>query len=297
MKYVFLFFFLTIASASLIPCSSQTKNEPNDAKPLQKEIYLQLYSLRDDAKKDLTNTIKKVSEMGFTGIEAANYNDGKIYDMEPEAFLAFMKENNLTLLSAHIKKEFSDDMTAANWDEIWNWWDVAIAAHKAAGAKYVVWPHMASPKTLKALKQYCDYFNQIGERCNKAGLRFGYHNHDFEFKKVENQVIYDYMLQNTDPSKVFFEMDVYWVNHSGNKPVDYFKKYPGRFPLLHIKDEKEMGESGDIDFEVIFNNAEVAGLKHVILEQENYSFAPIESVQKSLDFLMKSPFVKANYNK
>lgn len=281
--------------ALFLQCAAQKGN--TSRKKLDKQIYLQLYSLRDDVAKDLKGTVKEVSNMGFAGIEAANYKDGKIYDMEPVQFRDFMKSNDLTLLSAHIAKPLTENMTKEDWDNTWKWWDEAIAAHKTAGAKYVIVPWMTAPKTLAELKRTCDYFNQIGERCNKAGLKFGYHNHDFEFKQLEGQMIYDYMLTNTDPSKVVFEMDCYWVSHSGNSPVAYFKKYPGRFPLLHIKDEKELGESGMMDFKAIFDNAKTAGLKYVILEQERYSLAPIESTRKSLFYLLKSPFVKARYDK
>ena len=124
------------------------------------------------------------------------------------------------------------------------WWDECIAAHKAAGMKYIVAPWMSVPKTLKDLKTYCKYYNEIGKRCKAAGLSFGYHNHAHEFQKVEGKVMYDYMLENTDPDLVFFEMDVYWTVRGQKAPVDYFKKYPKRFRLLHIKDEKELGDSG-----------------------------------------------------
>lgn len=175
------------------------------------------------------------------------------------------------------------------------WWDECIAAHKAAGMKYIVAPWMNVPKTLKDLKTYCKYYNEIGKRCKAAGLSFGYHNHAHEFQKVEGKVMYDYMLENTDPDLVFFEMDVYWTVRGQKAPVDYFKKYPKRFKLLHIKDEKELGDSGMVGFDVIFKHAADAGMEYPVVEVERYSFAPAESIKKSIDYLNNAPFVKESY--
>jgi sugar phosphate isomerase/epimerase len=155
---------------------------------------------------------------------------------------------------------------------------------------------MPTPGTLAGLKTYCDYYNKIGEKCQAQGLKFGYHNHAFEFNKIEGTTMYDYMVENTDPSLVFFQMDVYWVVRGGQSPVDYFKKYPGRFELLHIKDNKELGQSGMVGFDAIFNNIDKSGAKHIIVEVERYDFPPIESIKRSLDYLLACPLVKKTYD-
>jgi len=266
------------------------------AKP-KKNIYIQLYSVRDDIRTDYKNTVAKTAEAGYKGVEAADYNDGKFYDLTPEAFKSSIESVGMEVLSSHTGKTLNEDISTTNWDEIWKWWDTAIKAHKAAGMKYIVLPYMPVPKTLADLKAYCDYFNQIGEKCNAAGLRFGYHNHSHEFNKIEGEMMYDYMLKNTDPSKVFFEMDVYWTVRGGQSPVDYFNKYPGRFELLHIKDNKELGQSGMVGFDAIFQNAKVSGVKYLIVEVEQYNFAPLESIRKSFDYLQNNSNVKADYSK
>ncbi|SCD20495.1 Xylose isomerase-like TIM barrel [Proteiniphilum saccharofermentans] len=265
----------------------------------KKEIYLQLYSVRDDIKSDYKGTVAKVAEMGYTGVEAAGYGDGQFYGLSPADFKKSIEEVGMEVLSSHTARPLADSVAATNWDEVWAWWDTAIQAHKEAGMKYIVTPWMPTPATLADLQAYCDYYNQIGEKCNAAGLRFGYHNHDFEFKEIEGQLMYDYMLNNTDPSKVFFQMDVYWVVKGGKDPVDYFNNYPGRFELLHIKDELELGRSGEVDFESIYNNAETAGAKYMIVEVERYTegLTPFESVKESYDFLNDAPYVKARYSK
>ena len=223
-------------------------------KPAKKDIFLQLYSVRDDIKSDFNSTLTKVAAMGYTGIEAANYDNGKFYGLTPAAFKNEIEKRGMKVLSSHTGKALNDNISETNWTETWAWWDTAIAAHKAAGMKYIVTPWMPTVKTLADLKAYCDYYNNIGEKCNAAGLRFGYHNHNFEFSKIEGETMYDFMLKNTDPAKVFFQMDVYWVVRGGQSPVDYFNKYPGRFELLHIKDNKELGQSGMVGFDAIFQN-------------------------------------------
>ena len=285
-KVSFLLMSALLAGLFILPACTQ-----------KKEIYIQLYSVRDDIKSDYEGTIAKVAEMGYTGVEAAGYADGKFYGLSPEDFKKSIENVGMEVLSSHTARPLADSIPATNWDEVWAWWDTAIKAHKEAGMKYIVTPWMKTPATLADLQAYCDYYNQIGEKCNAAGLRFGYHNHNFEFKEIEGELMYDYMLKNTDPSKVFFQMDVYWVGEGGKNPVDYFNNYPGRFELLHIKDELELGKSGKVDFEAIYDNAGTAGAKYMIVEVERYTGTPFEGVKESYDFLNDAPFVKASYSK
>ncbi len=276
-------------------------------KVVKKDIGIQLYSVRDDIKKDFDGTVKAVGKMGYTTIEAASYGDGKFYDKSPADFKRAIEAAGMTVLSSHTGKSLeSTNPDSIKWNEVWAWWDQCIAAHKAAGMKYIVTPSMPTPGTLEGLKVYCDYYNKIGEKCKAQGLKFGYHNHAFELEKIyETKVagennpkkirMYDYMLENTNPDLVFFEMDVYWVVRGAQSPVDYFEKYPNRFELLHIKDNKELGQSGMVGFDAIFNNIKKSGAKHIIVEVEKYNFSPIESVKRSLNYLVTCPLVKKSY--
>lgn len=282
---------LIVALVSVLTLSSLSAAKP------KKDIYLQLYSLRADIKHNFNETIKALGKLGYAGVEAASYDNGKFYGMSPVEFADALAENGMTALSSHVKKVLPDDITTTDWDEIWAWWETAIRAHKKAGMTYIVMPSMPKLDNLSDLKAYCNYYNEIGTRCNAEGLRFGYHNHAFEFVEIEGQLMYDYMLQNTDPNKVFFQMDVYWVVRGGKSPVDYFNAYPGRFEVLHIKDDKELGESGMVGFDAIFKNAAKAGLQHVVVEVEQYNLKPLESVKKSLKYLHKQSFVKKSYAK
>jgi sugar phosphate isomerase/epimerase len=132
----------------------------------------------------------------------------------------------------------------------------------------------------------------VGEKCNAKGIRFGYHNHANEFNTLEGEVIYDFMLENTDPEKVSFQIDLYWVFVGNADPVDYFQRFPGRFDLWHVKDEAEVGASGEINFERIYQHADLAGFKYSIIEVEKYNYEPIESVRISLEYLLNAGYAK-----
>ncbi len=245
---------------------------------------LQLWSVRDEMAKDPVKTLNALGEMGYDFIEAAGYKDGTFYGMKPEEFKTVLKKANLMFVASHAGHPLPDKDT---WDDAMAWWDKCIDAHLKAGANYLIQPSMDKKGygSLADLKRYCDYFNAIGEKCNAKGIQFGYHNHDKEFGTVDDVVRYDYMLQNTDPEKVLFEIDVYWVMIGGKNAIDYFNNYPGRFALWHLKDEKELGESGKMDFEAMLKQAKVAGLKRLIIEVEHYNYTPMKSVEKSLTYL------------
>jgi len=263
----------------------------NSCKAPGKNIGLQLYSIRDSIGRDVPGAIAKVSKMGYKFVEPAGYSDGKIYNMEPAAFKALCESNGLKILSSHAGHSLPD---SAGMAAAMEWWDACIDAHAAAGAIYLVQASMgrSAYNSLDTLKLYCDYFNAIGEKCKAKGIRFGYHNHDRELStKIDGQTVYDFMLANTDPSKVTFEMDLYWVVVGGANPVDYFNKYPGRFELWHIKDKEEVGASGMMDFKAYWENAAKSGMQYGIVEVEEYNYDEFTSCQKSIEWLNKASFV------
>lgn len=278
-------------------CTGQQEQSGMETVRHKKDITLQLYSLRDDIGRDYDKTIKRAGEMGYTTVEAAGYGDGKFYGKSPAQFKAALAQAGMKALSSHTARQLTDkELASKDFGEALKWWDECIDAHKAAGMTYIVTPWMGVPKTLKDLQTYCEYYNEIGKKCRGKGLSFGYHNHAHEFVKVEDRVMYDYMIENTDPELVFFEMDVYWVVMAQQSPVDYFKKYKGRFKLLHIKDRRELGQSGMVGFDAIFRNTDLAGARHLIVEVEHYSGEPLESVQSSLEYLQDCPLVKKRYD-
>lgn len=292
-----------IAASCLAISCAQGGNGTKDTATEKKDIAVQLYSVRDligsfgHNQSDYTVVLNALGKMGYTAVEAASYSDGKLYGKDPAQFKADVEAAGMKVLSSHIGRNLSaKELESGDFSESLAWWDGCIAAHKAAGMKYIVMPSMETPKTLKGLQTYCDYFNAIGRKCAEQGIAFGYHNHSFEFQKIEDQVMYDYMLSHTDPAYVFFEMDVYWTVIADASPVEYFKKYPGRFKILHIKDEKEIGQSGMVGFDAIFNNTEVAGVESIVVEVERYSYEDVErSMKESIDYLEAAPFVPVSY--
>ena len=261
-----------------------------------KYIGLQLYSLRDLVKEEgIQKVLETASKMGYKNLETASYDNGKIYGLAPAEFKKMVNDLGMKCTSAHLGQAFTKEKEA----EVMSWWDQAIDAHNELGVKYMVQPWMpvTDQTTLDDLKMYCDYFNEIGKRCQQNGMKFGYHNHAHEFQKVEDKVMYDYMLEHTNPEYVFFQMDVYWVVRGQNSPVDYFNKYPGRFKIFHIKDHREIGQSGMVGFDAIFKNTKTAGVQYLVAEIEKYSMPVEESVEVSLDYLLNAPFVEKSYTK
>jgi len=256
------------------------------------EYGLQLYSVRElvgNAEKYAANhehVLSALASYGYKSVEAANYSDGLFYGVTPEQFSADCAAAGLKAISSHTFKRLSDeDMAARDFSAEMPWWDQAIAAHKAAGMKYLVCPSFNIPDNIEDLAFYCEYFNAIGAKCKEAGLKFGIHNHTKEFVKIGDVKVYDYLIANTDPELVFFQMDVYWAVRGQQSPVAYFKKNPGIFQMLHIKDDAELGESGMVGFDAIYRNIETAGAVDFIVEIE----------KTTVDDIMKSCEISANY--
>jgi len=271
------------------------------AKP-KKEIGIQLYSVRElmGGSKYAANhatVLKALADMGYTYTEAAGYDNGKLYGRTPEEYKNDIESAGLKVLSSHCSKALSgEELSSGDFSESLNWWKQCIATHKAAGMKYIVNPWIGPQKSLKDLETYCRYLNAIGKMCKENGISFGYHNHSYEFQKIEGQVMYDYMLKHTDPQYVFFEMDLYWAVMGQAAPVDYFKAYPGRFKMYHVKDRCDIGQSGMVGFDAIYNNAATAGLEYSIVELE-VSPDMLKSLKASSEYLLNAPFVKASYKK
>lgn len=298
------YFSALLAAVLMFSTSSYADNL---AKP-KKEVCIQLYSLRtilDGVNKDgkvsesYTKLLKDLAGMGYTSVETANYDNGKFYGRTPQQFKEDCEKAGLKVLSAHTNRGLSDqELASGDFTEAMKWWKQCIADHKAAGMEYIVCPWMGVPKTMKDLLTQCKYLNEIGKLCKQSGIKFGYHNHSHEFQKVEGKTMYDVMLENTDPEYVFFEMDVFWTVWGQNSPVNYFKKYPGRFKMFHIKDYREIGQSGMVGYDAIFNNADKAGMENFVVELEQ-SEAPsiVDGVRISIDYLLNADFVKSSYSK
>ena len=270
----------------------------------KKEVGIQLYSVRqllEPGKQydgNVGGLMQTLGKMGYNQFEAANYNDGKFYGLTPAEFSKAAKKAGCKVTSSHTGRPLNDDeLRSGDFSGYLAYWNRVLDDHKAAGIDYVVLPWMNVPSTIADLQKQCDALNQVGRMAKEKGIRFGYHNHSHEFQKVEDQTMLDYMIEHTDPENVLFELDVYWAMMGHASPVDYFKKYPGRFPLLHIKDRREIGQSGMVGFDAIFNNASTAGLEKYYVEIEEYTDGIEKGAKESVDYLLAAPFVKSSYSK
>lgn len=245
------------------------------------DIGIQLYTLRDVIPGDPKGVLKKIAEAGYTTLEAYGYSDGSIYGMNYIEFSKYANSLGLKITSGH----YGLDLAKSDA------WEKAVLDAKAIGQQYMVVPHLTAT-TIDEYKKICAALNNAGDVCNKHGVRFGYHNHAFEFKAIDGQIPYDVMLKELDPKKVGMEMDLYWVVYAGFDPIAYFTKYPGRFEQWHVKDMDKADKSkndvignGSIDYKALFAKAKLAGLKRFYVEQETYKGAPIDTIKPSAAYL------------
>jgi len=282
---------LSPVSASSLVNSRKTK----------KQIGLQLYSLGRELSDNIPAGLKKVVEIGYTSAEAAGYGNRKLYGYDPSEFRKIAEDAGLMVTGSHVNPPVRK-YTKQNMGEVADFWKAAVEDHAKLGVKSLVQPGMPSIETHHDAAMVGEVFNKAGEIAQSAGIRWGYHNHSHEFERIGNKenersrgdVVYDLMLQNTDPKLVFFEMDVYWTVMGQNDPLEYFAKYPGRFPVLHIKDRKVLGQSGMMNFKNIFTKAYENGLDEFYVELEGLrqGETQFEGVKECFDYLNNAPFVK-----
>ncbi|CAG4991872.1 hypothetical protein DYBT9275_00846 [Dyadobacter sp. CECT 9275] len=256
------------------------------------KIGLQLYTLRDDIAKDMEGTLRKVAAIGYKEIELYGYSDGKFFGKRAKELRSFLKSIGLNPISGHYGAGVENRKAIGTLS---NSWQQAVDDAAELGQKYVNCAYLTpKERTLDGYKSYVELFNRAGEVAKKAGLQFGYHNHDFEFMNLEGIVPYDIIAGQTDPSLVKLELDLYWVVKAGINPVDLFRKYPGRFPLWHVKDmekgpEKSYAEvgTGSIDFGKIFAERKLSGMTHFFVEQDVAKIPALQAIQISYDNLIK----------
>jgi sugar phosphate isomerase/epimerase len=270
----------------------------------KKSVGLQLYSLGRELTDDLANGLKKVVQIGYSTAEAAGYREGRIYNQEMSDFRKMADDAGLKITGTHVNPPIRK-YTKENMGEIADFWKKAVEDHLKVGVKSIVQPGMPSIESNDDAKLVCEVFNKAGEIAKSAGIKWGYHNHSGEFQKavkeedkgkrgVQGDVIYDLLLNGTNPNLVFFEMDVYWTVMGQQDPLEYFAKYAGRFPILHIKDRLVLGKSGMMNFENIFNAAYKNGLDEYYVEIEGIrdGMTQFEGVKQCFDYLNNAKFVK-----
>lgn len=247
---------------------------------------LQLYSLREQLPKDPKGVIAKIAEAGYKEVETYGYSkEHGFFGLSAKEFSNVLKSNGLTTPSGHYGMDslFGE----GKFGEL----DEAIEAAQLTGQQYVTIPYLGDKfrKTAADLKNVAAKVNLAAERAKKGGLKIAYHNHDFEFTNIEGTSLYETLAKETT---IALEMDLYWAVRSNQDPIKWFEKYPGRFHMVHVKDmdkgqpelNTEVGK-GSIDFKAIFAKAKLAGIKHFIVEQENFKIDPYVSITESSRYL------------
>lgn len=262
-------------------------------------VGLQLYSVRDDMTKDPVGTLTQLAKMGYVYVEHANYIDRKFYGYKAPEFRKILDSLGLKMVSGHTvmgkqhweeaKKDFSDS------------WKMTIADAAVLGQQYVVSPSMDESMRSKYddFRKLMDVFNKCGELCHKQGMKFGYHNHDFEFsEKLNGEKLFDIMMKSMDPKMVVVQLDIGNLYNGGAIAIDVVNQYPGRFENVHVKDEIKatggtekyvstiLGE-GIVDAKKVIDTAtKIGGTKCYIIEQESYQGkTPLESVKRDLEIM------------
>jgi sugar phosphate isomerase/epimerase len=282
----------SIPALSMISCEKAPEPAPPPAPtgpPLGLPVGVQLYTVRRECEKDFEGTLKQVAAIGYQHVEVYDFYGKTVADVRKLLDADGLKTPSGHWLLPKLKKNLAK----------------CIEEAQTLGCEYLVMPILDAPerKTLDQFKRHAEFFNKVGGQCKKANLQFAYHNHNFEFKTFGDVMAYDELLRLTDPELVKMELDCYWTTRAGKDPVEYLQKYPGRFPLLHIKDampgaptatELEEGRGyftevgrGTIDWKRIFRAAATSGMKHYYVEQDECDGSPLESIRISYEYLKK----------
>jgi sugar phosphate isomerase/epimerase len=259
------------------------------ASPYGMPIGLQLYTVRDHMEKDLEGTLERVAEIGYRDVESGSFD---YYGKKPAELRRILTDHGLKIIST----QFQESQLKSDLER-------HIASAKECGVSYIGLASLDEQdrKSLEAVKRDAEWFNQLGKSVSGAGCRFFYHGHNFDYANVDGAVIYDELIRRTDPKLVSFELDCFWCVRAGKDPVDYFHRFPGRFPQLHIKDLKpgyppttgedsrpgafaEVGQ-GVIDWKKIFKAAREGGMKHFYVEQDECDRDSLESAKISYTYL------------
>ncbi len=293
---------LSVAGAILLP-----KNIFANTTAASTIMGIQLYSVRDDMEKDPMGTMKQLAAMGYKNVEHADYVNGKFYGYAPTEFKKVLDDLGLKMPSGHTV------MNASHWDaannDFTDVWKQTVADAATVGQLYVIspWLDEGLRKNYDDLLGFLDVFNKCGELCKKSGLKFGYHNHDFEFKySLNGKQIYDIILEKTDPELVLQQIDIGNMYGAGGRALEIIRKYPGRFESMHVKDEIKAAGKGEMNDnyestilgkgilpvkQIVDLAKKSGGTTEFIIEQESYQDkTPISCAEEDFKIMKKWGF-------
>jgi len=257
-------------------------------------LGVQLYTVRDLMAKDFEGTLAKVASAGYKEVEFAGY-----FKQSPQDVKATLARHGLTSPSTHI-----------DYASLGDGFPKVVETSQTIGHRYIVnpWLDEEMRKQPDVWKRVAATFNHAGEISKKAGIQFAYHNHHFEFVPADGMTPFEVLLKECDPDLVKIELDLCWITVAKQDPLTYFKRYPGRFPLVHVKGLKKLPTgpapvpferaipeitdvgSGDIiDWKRIFAQSEQAGIRHYFVEHDQPA-SPIDSLQASARYLLALHF-------
>lgn len=276
---------LTIGSLLATRCKFEASSK-------NKEIGLQLWTVRNEMNADPKGTLEAIAEIGYKDVETAGYSEGLFYGMEKKEFKSLLSDLGLKTQSGHTRTGFLapelKNTMLGNFDAVCE--DAA-----EMGQKTIVcgWFSEEERKDLESYKRLVDLFNKCGVTAKKHGVQFAHHNHDFEFHLTEGEIPYDILLNGTDEDLVKFQMDLYWVKKGGADAFEYFRNHPGRFTSWHVKDMDDTPEqfftevgNGIIDFKEIFKYKKLSGMEYFFVEQDDCrDYKPLESIAISHDYV------------
>ncbi len=239
---------------------------------------IQLYSVRALIGADPKGVISQIADLGYKEIEGYQGDQGVFWGMSPKEFKDFVDGLGMKIVSTHADTTKNLEKLADDCAE--------------AGLTYILQPYIGPQKTIDEWKKRAEEFNQRGEICNKAGVRFGYHNHSYSFEELDGQIPQEILLDNTDPSEVMYELDMCWIA-AANKDIEaHLTKYAGRYDLCHIKDfvrepefkQTDLGK-GVVDYPKALEVAQETGIKHFIVEQEEYPESVMASMAHDAEYM------------
>lgn len=244
----------------------------------QKNLGVQLYTFRKEMLEDAVGTLKRIAALGIKQIESARSTEGLYYGLAPKEMKNVCEDLGMTLRSGHVALD-------EHWKE-------TMDQAAESGQEYLICSSMPTEgQTADNYKAVAEAFNKAGEECKSRNIKFGYHNHEYEFESENGEVFYDILLSNTHADLVHMELDLGWVVVAGKDPLDYFKRYEGRFPLWHLKDmdmtKKESTEfgKGGLNIAQMLQYKKESGLKYIFIEQEEYASTPFESMTHNMKFM------------
>lgn len=281
--------FATLGAAALplISCSTNTTNDSAaDSTAVAggtsgrkiSTFGVQLYSARDIIGKDPKGVLRQIAELGYQEIEGYQGDQGVFWSMTPKDFKSYVDGLGMKMVSTHADTTKDLEKLAGECAE--------------AGLSYVLQPYIGPQKTVDEWKKRADEFNKRGEICNKAGVKFGYHNHDYSFKELDGQIPQEILLANTDPSLVMYELDMCWISVANRDIAEHLNKFKGRYELCHVKDyvrdpevkQVDLGK-GVVDYPTVLGVAEDTGIKHFIVEQEEYPESVMVSLKNDAEYM------------